>query len=126
MREYFQRKGGNPHRPSPEQAAAYYRKRKAEGKVGTWTPSRQEASHRRRARKQGATVEKFRHADIFERDGWICGICEDAVDPELAYPHPMSVSLDHVIPLSLGGEHSRANVRCTHLSCNVKRGARAA
>lgn len=32
-------------------------------------------------------------------------------------------TLDHVIPLAKGGEHSRANVRCAHFICNSRRGA---
>lgn len=30
----------------------------------------------------------------------------------------MSASLDHILPLSLGGAHSMANVQLAHLSCN--------
>jgi 5-methylcytosine-specific restriction endonuclease McrA len=36
----------------------------------------------------------------------------------------MSVSLDHVIPLSRGGNHEPGNVQCSHLACNVRKGAR--
>jgi len=78
----------------------------------------------RRARKTGATVESFTHAEIFERDAWMCGICSEPVDQALAYPHPRSSSLDHIVPLSLDGEHSRANTRLAHLDCNKRRGAR--
>lgn len=77
----------------------------------------------RRARFVGARVESFTHAEVYERDGWVCGICAEPVDRALVYPDPLSPSLDHVVPLSLGGEHSRANTRLAHLSCNVKRGA---
>jgi 5-methylcytosine-specific restriction endonuclease McrA len=34
--------------------------------------------------------------------------------------------LDHVIPLSKGGEHSYDNVQVTHPSCNRKKGAKVA
>lgn len=76
----------------------------------------------RRARKVGATIELFTHQEVFERDAWLCGICSTAVDRTLSYPHPMSPSLDHVVPLARGGEHSRANTRLAHLNCNVRRG----
>lgn len=89
-----------------------------------WTEARRKASATRRARKAGARVEAFKPLEVFERDSWICGICTEPVDRTLAYPDPMSVSLDHVVPLVHGGEHSRANTRCSHLTCNVKRGAR--
>jgi hypothetical protein len=41
----------------------------------------------------------------------------------LRHPDRMSVSLDHVVPLSRGGSHSWENVRCAHLSCNVAKGS---
>lgn len=89
-----------------------------------WTETRKAADQRRRAAKRGATTEKFTPLEIFERDGWRCGICGRKVGRDLAYPHPKSASLDHVEPLSRGGEHSRANARLAHLDCNVQRGNR--
>lgn len=77
-----------------------------------------------RAEKYGVPFEQFNKFDVYDRDGWTCGICLDPVDPELMYPNPMSVSLDHVIPLSKGGGHLPSNTQCSHLSCNVRKGAR--
>jgi len=36
----------------------------------------------------------------------------------------LAASLDHRIPISRGGEHSRANAQTSHLGCNVRKGAR--
>jgi 5-methylcytosine-specific restriction endonuclease McrA len=55
---------------------------------------------------------------VGERDGWRCGICRKRVDWTLVYPDRMSPSLDHVVPLSEGGEHTYANTRIAHLICN--------
>jgi 5-methylcytosine-specific restriction endonuclease McrA len=60
--------------------------------------------------------------EVFARDGWVCQVCDAAVDPVRRYPDPLSASLDHVLPLSRGGDHSRDNSRLAHLICNVKRG----
>jgi hypothetical protein len=119
MRLYFQRKGGNLWR-KPEVEAARRTLRQTEG-WNPWTPAKQAAFARREAQKRGADSEKFLHPEIYERDGWVCGICGDPVSPELKHPHPLSASIDHIDPLSLGGPHSRANVRCSHLTCNVAR-----
>lgn len=82
--------------------------------------------HERRARLNGNEWEPFDPVEVYERDGWTCGICDLPVDRSLIWPDPASVSLDHIIPVSLDGPHTRANTRCSHLGCNSKRGNRAA
>lgn len=131
MRDYFRRLGGNPHK-KPEHAATakvnVQRKRAERVAAGLsaqpFTEGRKAADQRRRAAKRGAAVEVFTSIEIFERDGWKCGICRRKVSRALAYPDPKSASLDHVVPLSEGGEHSRANTRLAHLDCNVQRNNR--
>lgn len=58
---------------------------------------------------------------IGERDNWICNICGKKVNKELKYPDIMSASLDHIIPLSMGGKHIESNVHISHLYCNIKK-----
>lgn len=84
---------------------------------------KQEGWHRRRAQKRTMPYEVFRHVDIYERDGWICGLCKNAVDPALRHPDPWSATLDHVIPLGPphGGTHTRDNVQLAHRDCNVRK-----
>lgn len=79
-------------------------------------------AHTRRARKRGATTEQFSPADIFERDRWICGLCRKKIRKDLAWPDRRSASLDHIVPLSEGGDHSRANTQASHLRCNLRKG----
>jgi len=80
-----------------------------------------EQHHRRRLRI-GVAFQSISRTEIGERDGWVCGICGGPIDRELVWPDRMSQSLDHILPLSLGGSHTVDNVRITHLDCNVKRG----
>jgi 5-methylcytosine-specific restriction endonuclease McrA len=68
--------------------------------------------------------ERFDATEVYERDGYRCGLCEGKVDPALRYPEPMSASLDHITPLARGGAHTRANTQCAHLVCNLKKQAR--
>lgn len=79
--------------------------------------------HIRRARMWGVEHERFKPSDIFDRDGWTCGICGDPIDRTLKHPHPMSVSLDHIVALCCGGPHTKANVQAAHLTCNSFKGA---
>lgn len=78
----------------------------------------------RRAKKLAPDAERFFDVEIFERDSWICGVCNEGIEASLRFPHPMSASLDHVIPLTRGGNHTRANCQASHLLCNQRKGAR--
>ena len=49
----------------------------------------------------------------------VCGICGQPVDMTLKSPHPMSPSIDHIIPLDKGGHPSDlANLQLAHRACN--------
>jgi len=72
---------------------------------------------KRRAVLKGATVEKVDRREVYLRDKGICGICGCPVSLE-------EVTLDHIIPLSKGGEHSYRNIQLAHLSCNSAKGAK--
>lgn len=61
---------------------------------------------------------------IFERDGWICGLCGEQIDPNLKWPDPMCGTLDHIVPIALGGSHDTANRQAAHLGCNSAKGIR--
>ena len=90
--------------------------------VRTWKNSHPEKNreykHRREARLRGAVqIERFTKTEIYERDRWICGICRC---PVLRGEE----SIDHVVPVSRGGQHTRDNVRLAHRLCNNRRGNR--
>lgn len=79
--------------------------------------------HRRRARIKGAYVENVNPIEVMARDNWTCHLCGDRIPKRHKFPHPMSASIDHVIPLAAGGMHSYSNVKAAHLGCNCKKGA---
>ena len=62
--------------------------------------------------------------EVYERDGWVCGLCAFPIDRDLSWPHKWSASLDHIIPQSrmLIPDHSASNLRAVHLQCNSMRG----
>ena len=80
----------------------------------------------REARKRSLTVQPFVRRHIYERDGWRCGICGRALDRGARVPNPMAPTIDHIVPLSLGGSHTPANVRAAHFMCNSRRSNRGA
>lgn len=76
---------------------------------------------RYRARLANAEHKPYSATEIFQRDGWRCGICGGKVNKKKKYPDPLSASIDHIIPLSRGGCDTEDNVQLSHLKCNVSK-----
>jgi predicted nucleic acid-binding Zn ribbon protein len=87
---------------------------------------------RRRLKLQNALVDDdITLRGLFIRDSGRCYICGEQCDWEdhgyngnhfiAGHYYP---TIDHVVPLSKGGEHSWSNVKLAHFSCNSAKGAR--
>jgi 5-methylcytosine-specific restriction endonuclease McrA len=76
---------------------------------------------RRIRNNEGA--ERFSPREVFERDDYVCWLCLGACDRDAVVPSPYAATIDHVIALACGGQHSRSNVRCAHFICNCRRGS---
>lgn len=115
---------GRPCRAKGLCSGCYNKGRRAVGlDAQPWNDRRRDAYHRRRALQAGASTGRpVILADIRQRDASRCHLCGKRVG-EKAWPHPMSPSLDHVVPLSKGGAHDPDNVKLAHLRCNVEKGA---
>lgn len=79
----------------------------------------------RRARHRAVVREAFDPREIYDRDGWRCGLCRRRVLQRVQVPHPKAATLDHIVPLTEGGAHTRANVQLAHFGCNARKGERA-
>ncbi len=86
----------------------------------------------RNKRFKGAIIDKdITLHKLYRLSGGVCYLCGGKCDwsdtvitngkrrSKSSYP-----SIDHVVPLSKGGEHSWNNVRLAHLGCNSSKGAR--
>jgi len=50
---------------------------------------------------------------VLERDDYICALCgKDG-----------ATTVDHIVPRSMGGDHTLGNLRAAHRVCNSRRGA---
>lgn len=87
--------------------------------------SRAEAADRRRALKAQVESEPIYRMRVLKRDKWVCHLCGKRTTPNKVAPHPAAPVLDHVVPLSKGGSHTMANLRCAHFLCNSLKGDRA-
>lgn len=107
---FIQRHGNNPRcdicrgqRKGAIKSAGSARRRSRERSNGPWEPvSRQY---------------------IFERDHWKCYLCGQSVDQSAPVIDPLYPTLDHVMPLALGGTHTADNLRLACRACNVSKGA---
>ena len=60
--------------------------------------------------------------EVFERGNWICCICNQHINKYLRLPNFMAATIEHIIPLSLGGTHTWDNVAPAHAKCNFGKG----
>lgn len=99
----------------------YYKKRTNGGFVRNYSTKVFVDSGLKRARKYNAKRETINVRKVFDNDNWLCGICGELVDKEIPYPDRESASVDHIVPLSKGGNHTYDNLQIAHLQCNLKK-----
>ncbi len=76
--------------------------------------------HIHRARKYRVHYETVNPIKVFMRDGWRCQSCRVRTPQELRGKNqPQSPELDHIVPLSRGGEHSYRNTQLLCRACNM-------
>lgn len=78
---------------------------------------RKEYARRKHARIIGTTTIEM----VYDKTKGFCYLCGQYIDRVLTHPDPFSLSMDHKIPISRGGEHSFENLYPTHLRCNLKK-----
>jgi 5-methylcytosine-specific restriction endonuclease McrA len=77
---------------------------------------------RRKARKRQIEHENYTLEEIAARDNFRCGICCKKVLMNKVVPHFKAPTIDHLIPVSEGGDDVKANVQLAHFICNSRRG----
>lgn len=70
--------------------------------------------------KRGIYLAKPDRLAIYQRDNWVCGICQERVDPSAK--GAWSATIDHIVPRIAGGTDEHSNLRLAHHWCNSARG----
>ncbi len=79
---------------------------------------------RRRVETHGGRYEHVNPSKVFDRDGWRCGLCGRMTRPDKRGTNdPRAPELDHILPVSKGGDHTYANTQCACRACNIAKGA---
>jgi 5-methylcytosine-specific restriction endonuclease McrA len=90
------------------------------------TRIREKANGQRRGKATpGMVIEQFTMREIAVRDGWRCHLCGKKVPDRSYRARDKDPTIDHIIPRSEGGDHTRANVALAHNRCNWEKAARA-
>lgn len=75
---------------------------------------------KRKALERSVRAEAVNPLIVFERCEWHCQRCGTHTPSHLRGQHkPNSPELDHIVPLSKGGEHSYANTQLLCRKCNA-------
>lgn len=73
-------------------------------------------------RQSAPKGEPYTQAMLVSRDGDDCYLCGRVMDfSKGTKGSPWTVSIDHVLPLSLGGVDGLENVRLAHVRCNISK-----
>lgn len=85
--------------------------------------SHRDAKHRRKQRVRSALGVSLGLDQLISRDRGRCALCGRKVAVGKKAPHPLSPTVDHIIPLSMGGAHDQSNLQLAHFECNWRKGA---
>ena len=88
-------------------------------------PERWARSNKARAERYGVEYEgDIDRLEILNRDNWVCHICSLPIGQSHIWPDGRMGSMDHVVPVSRGGPHTRDNLKAAHLKCNIQKSNR--
>lgn len=87
-------------------------------------------NHRKRARYHGVRYEPVSVKMVYDRDSYTCQICSKKclskamIRKTTGKIHPLSPSIDHIVPMSHGGNHVESNLQTACFRCNTLKGSK--
>jgi 5-methylcytosine-specific restriction endonuclease McrA len=92
------------------EAAAWLERRVAQQREAAWR-----YQHKQRARSYGVPYELVDRIAVWEQSGGVCCLCDEDIAEGEAW------TVDHLIPLALGGPHTLDNLAAVHRRCNARK-----
>jgi len=84
--------------------------------------SRKKRGQIRRAHLACVEYDNFDSKEVLKRDGYKCQLCRKKTRPDFKNVyHPLYPNLDHIIPITEGGSHTKLNTQCLCHSCNARK-----
>ncbi|MET9293666.1 HNH endonuclease [Streptomyces sp. NPDC003077] len=71
----------------------------------------------------GTWFEDVDPLDVLEAADWRCELCGERIPQDVDCLTPLAATVDHHMPLALGGHHVRGNMRAAHRACNSGKNA---
>ena len=97
-----------PMPPKMRRFMAKYARRNTDGKIA-----------RRKAKSLRASISRKKTIKIAEAQNWDCFYCgRKMIKKSKNHNNPDLVTIDHDIPISRGGDNTRANLVASHAKCN--------
>ncbi len=56
--------------------------------------------------------------ELYDRDMGRCWLCHGLIDLTFKHPHPLSLTVDHIISKAAGGKTTFRNLAIAHMACN--------
>lgn len=86
-------------------------------------------SNRRRAKIANSKNDFYTLEDVLSLYGIECYLCYEEIDmlAPRSTKHPgweLGLHIDHVVPISKGGDNTLSNVRPSHAICNIRKGSK--
>lgn len=80
--------------------------------------------HERKRLRKAQLRDRYTLREVAERDGWRCHLCHKAVPDRPYAARDEDATVDHLVPLSAGGDDTLINVALAHNGCNTRRSDR--
>jgi len=82
---------------------------------------------RKRAIKYGVLRVKYRRRELLDRDKWLCQLCGVQLNKKWKtngvnrVPHSCNATLDHIVPMCVGGDDAPWNIQACCFRCNSRK-----